>query len=47
PAVFLFFENWDNRDLWQDHMNNAHLADFKSATEGAIASLELNEMTRV
>jgi quinol monooxygenase YgiN len=45
PAVFLFFENWENRELWQAHMNNTHLAEYQRATEGAVASFELNEMT--
>lgn len=26
PNFFLFYENWENRDLWQKHMGNAHLA---------------------
>jgi quinol monooxygenase YgiN len=45
PAIFLFFENWENRELWQDHMNNTHLAEFAKATEGATASITINEMT--
>ena len=28
PNLFLFHENWTNRDLWQKHMNNAHLAEY-------------------
>ncbi|MBT5924989.1 MAG: antibiotic biosynthesis monooxygenase [Verrucomicrobia bacterium] len=47
PAVFLFFENWENRELWQDHMNNTHLAEYVKATDGAIASFTLNEMTQI
>lgn len=47
PAVFLFYENWENRDLWQDHMNNIHLAEYGRATAGAIASFTLNEMTKL
>ena len=27
PNLFLFHENWESRELWQQHMNNAHLAD--------------------
>jgi quinol monooxygenase YgiN len=23
--LFLFYENWESRELWQVHMNNAHL----------------------
>ena len=47
PAVFLFFENWENRELWQDHMNNTHLAEYVKAADGAIASFTLNEMTQI
>ena len=28
PAHFLFFENWESRDLWQAHMEAQHLADY-------------------
>jgi quinol monooxygenase YgiN len=47
PAVFLFFENWESRDLWQQHMNQPHLAEYMKATEGAVASFTLNEMTQL
>lgn len=47
PAHFLFFENWSSRELWQDHMNNTHLAAFVKATEGAIEDLVVNEMTHI
>ena len=46
PAVFLFYENWESRELWQKHMNNAHIFEYMKATEGAVASFTLNEMTR-
>ena len=47
PAVFLFFENWASRELWQEHMKSAHLAAYVQATEGAVTSFSLNEMTKV
>jgi len=47
PAVFLFCENWKNRELWQVHMNTAHLDGFLKATDGAIASFTVNEMTKI
>jgi len=43
--LFLFFENWENRTLWQKHMGNAHLAEYSKATEGAIVEFSLHEMT--
>lgn len=45
PAHFMFFENWENRDLWQTHMSNQHLADYMVATEGAVSVFTVNEMT--
>ena len=47
PAVFLFYENWESRELWQAHMNNTHLAEYARATEGAVVAFTLNEMTRL
>ena len=45
PNLFLFHENWESRELWQQHMNNAHLADYMKATDGAIEDFTLDEMT--
>jgi quinol monooxygenase YgiN len=47
PASFLFFENWESRELWQDHMNSTHLAEYASATEGSIESILIQEMSQV
>jgi len=47
PAHFLFFENWESRELWQIHMENQHLKDFMAATEGAVEEVSVNEMTEV
>ena len=45
PNLFLFHENWESLELWQQHMNNAHLADYKKATDGTVEEFTLNEMT--
>ncbi len=47
PAYFLFYENWESRELWQVHMNSKHLQDYLAATEGAVEELTLNEMTKI
>jgi len=47
PEVFLFYENWETRALWQTHMKNAHLKAYLEATDGAVANFTLNEMSRV
>jgi len=45
--LFLFYENWTNRNLWQKHVNNAHLVEYMKATEGAVEEFILNEMTPI
>ena len=47
PAHFLFYENWESRELWQTHMGNQHLQDYMAATEGAVEEFTLNEMTNI
>jgi len=47
PTVFIFYENWESRELWQTHMNNNHLKVYMEATEGAVESFTLNEMNRL
>ncbi|MEX3007331.1 putative quinol monooxygenase [Hoeflea sp. TYP-13] len=47
PDHFMFYENWQSRDLWQMHMNAPHLAAYMEATDGAVANFTLNEMERI
>lgn len=47
PTHFLFYENWESRELWQAHMGNQHLKDFMDATEGAVEDFKVSEMTQI
>ncbi len=47
PAHFLFYENWESRELWQTHMNNKHLKDYLTATDGAVENFTLHEMSQI
>ena len=47
PAHFIFYENWDSRELWQAHSNNKHIVDYKKATEGALDEVTITEMTHI
>lgn len=47
PGFFVLYETWENRALWRDHMNAPHLAAFASATKGAVATIIINEMTKI
>ncbi|MBV9652921.1 MAG: antibiotic biosynthesis monooxygenase [Acetobacteraceae bacterium] len=35
PGVFIFYENWETRPLWDDHMKSPHLVAF-GEKEGAL-----------
>jgi quinol monooxygenase YgiN len=28
PGLFIFYENWESRPLWEAHMKSPHLTDF-------------------
>jgi quinol monooxygenase YgiN len=47
PAHFMFYENWESRELWQVHMNAPHLAAYMEATEDAVAEFVVNEMSHI
>ena len=47
PAHFMFYENWESRELWQVHMTAPHLLAYRKAVEGAIAGFTLYEMTHL
>ena len=47
PNFFLFYENWENRELWQIHMKNQHLADYLKATDGMVDEFIVHEMTQL
>ena len=47
PSRFMFYENWQSRELWQVHMATQHLQDYMTATEGAVEEFTLNEMTHI
>jgi len=45
PAHFMFYESWENRTVWRDHMNAPHLKAYLTAVEGAVDSFTIHEMT--
>ncbi|MEM7518784.1 MAG: putative quinol monooxygenase [Planctomycetota bacterium] len=46
-AHFMFYENWESRELWQEHMGAPHLAAYLKATEGCVNEFIIHEMTPV
>lgn len=47
PEIFMFYETWETRDLWQDHMNNDHLKVYMAATEGCVENFTMYEMSEI
>lgn len=47
PAHFMFYENWESRELWQTHMNTPHLATYMEATDDTVEKFWLHEMTHI
>ncbi len=43
--IFIFYEEWETRQLLQDHSNSAHLAHFMSIAKEHIESSQIHEMT--
>ena len=40
-TLFLFYENWASRVLWEKHMVSEHIGVFQKNTEGLIENWEL------
>lgn len=47
PTHFVFYENWESRELWQAHMNAPHLRAYSEATAGRVDEFVLNEMAHI
>jgi quinol monooxygenase YgiN len=47
PAHFLIYENWESRELWQNHMNAPHVVAHQAATGSSVADFALHEMTGI
>jgi quinol monooxygenase YgiN len=45
--LFVLYENWENREVWQKHMNNDHMLNYAKVTDGATVDWQLHELTKV
>ncbi len=41
PGLFMFYENWENRPLWEQHMESPHLQEFSGRQEELCDTWEL------
>lgn len=46
PGNFVFFENWETRELWLDHMETPHLKAFKAVADDLVEIFEIFEMEK-
>ncbi len=44
---FIFVETWENRELWQKHMNGAAIKEFNQKIAGGITGFELYELSQI
>ncbi len=42
PGFFLFYETWQSKALWEQHMETPHLQAFKAQIEGVVDSFTLH-----
>lgn len=43
PAHFVFYENWESRELWQAHMQSAHMKVWGEVAEESVEAWSLTE----
>ena len=47
PGLFMFYENWTSRPLWERHMESQHLQEFSANTEDIVEVWELFQGEKV
>ncbi len=47
PDHFIFFENWETRPIWLEHMQTPHIKEYQKNTDGIIKDFIVNEMTQI
>lgn len=45
--IFVLYEKWDSKELWQSHMSNAHIKEYIKKTDKSVINFTLNEMTQI
>ncbi|MDP0490019.1 MAG: putative quinol monooxygenase [Verrucomicrobiota bacterium JB023] len=47
PCHFMFFEIWESKELWDQHMESEHIKRYAQATEGAVADFTVEQMSLI
>jgi len=47
PNVFVFYENWESKELLDLHLQSTHLSNYQKQVEGMIESWDLKLMKKI
>lgn len=47
PAIFVFYENWENQACFEAHMNSAHFREYVAAVGDLITDKVVHKMTEL
>ena len=47
PCIFVFYESWETKTLWEAHMSGAAIQAFREAANHMIETGEVLQMSRV
>ncbi len=47
PAVFLFYENWENLSCLKQHLNSTHYQSYVAAVADLLSEKVVNKMTEI
>lgn len=47
PALFIFYEKWENAAFLEKHMNSDHFKEYIRAVDGLIEEKVVHRMTRI
>ena len=43
-SLFVFYENWTSKEVWEKHMQSEHIKGFQKSTGDAIEALEIFQL---
>lgn len=47
PGLIMFYENWETKPLWEQHMESPHFSEFSAETEDMVEVWELFQGEKV
>jgi quinol monooxygenase YgiN len=47
PNVLVFIETWENKELWQEHVENIPLQNFLKVTDGLLSDLTITQLSKI